>query len=195
MLFRSRKPPLRTIARADFETFMSSADSVWDCYAFACHDNPGYRKIDWDKFTDAGYRRLTATQRALNNINLMDGQICNGGLVQLFFNYHDAIEEVVTAVNTLEWSELTGRFEDKYAEAFIRPGNAGSFEGLNAEFQKKARKRPWKEAAKAFKAAVDEFDFEDFDDWYYEDETRAELVRQIKRMMRERADDLFEVMN
>jgi hypothetical protein len=190
-LWGGDKRPLRVVSRAEFAAFVASDCDVWGCYDFACHNNPAYREIDWDHFSDAGYQKLTPTQRTLNNLNIANDQILNGGLVQLFFNWVEHIEHFVSAINTLGWPELTRRFEEKYAEAFIQPGNAGSLDSLNNRFQKDVRERPWAEAAKSFTAAYDHFDFMDFDSWYYEDETTAELVRQIKRMMRERTDDLF----
>ena len=186
--------PLRAIRRFDLEGHYANLRTIWDCYALACHDNPAYRAIYWDHFNDNGYQRLTTAQRTLNNINLFDGQVRNGGLVQLFFNFAEEIEIILTAVNHLGYVDLTERFERHYAEAFIAPAKAGKLEELNQEFQEGVKSQlPWEQAVKGFRQAYEEFDFNAFDTWWYSETTEQAVVTACTGFMRSNEGELFAV--
>lgn len=185
--------PLRSVTRAELDQFYSEAETLYNGYQFACDENPAYLAIDWNQLDDPEYQRLTRSQKTLNNLTILDGQVCNGGLVQLFFNYGDEIEHISAAVTHLGWQELTTRFEAKYAEAFVSPDKAGTLEALNDKFQDGVREKPWEEAVKGFQQAYEEFDFEDFDDWWYDKNTQKQARDAVVSFIRANEADLFSI--
>lgn len=185
--------PVRPVSRSALEAFYASAESIDDCYAFVCHDNPRYIAIDWNSFTDAGYHQLTRPQQVINNLNVADGQIKNGGIEQLFMNWHACAAEFRSAVHDLGWQDLIVRFDPVYGLAFGSSEKAGFMAAINSAFQTAVKTQPWSHAAAQFNRVYREVDGGEFNDWYYRDQMRAELTAAIVRYLRANEHDAFEI--
>ena len=185
--------PLRQVTRAQLDAFFAAPRSIHDCYTFACHDNPRYRAIDWNMFGDVEYEKLTRPQQVLNNVNLASGQICNGGIAQLFFNFQEHMDHISSAIEAFGWDEFSQRFHKLFGEAFTAPAMIGKIGALQSDFQAAARTKPWDEAATHFQMVYELVDGDAFDNWFYDEKTEAKFQAAAVRYVKANAADLFQI--
>jgi hypothetical protein len=114
-------------------------------------------KIDWFDPNTPAFQLLTRPQQVLILVGMLDGDILNGGIGQLFFNYAPrvpAMQEALEEMGCSAASQLIDRELDRLAEVNFIP----RWLEARAVFADKSNgtKEDWEQAWGAFMAFVDE---------------------------------------
>jgi hypothetical protein len=130
--------------------------SLWDPLIDA---NP---RLMAEDFGDAAFlAKVTPGMRLFLVLGVFDGQVCNGGITQFFWNCRATIFAVQNALNELGEMELLAYY-DRALDALA--GNRTRWQELRAEY---ARSAPSADAWQAFRRSYDLLDLSWFDKAYF----------------------------
>ena len=107
---------------------------------------------------------LTQGQETLASLAVLDHQVENGGLLQLFWNCPGRLEHVVPSLRALGLDGLARDLDRAVAQ-------------VNGKFEPFERLRTGDDAGGGFAEAAEQFDFEWFDDKYLGRYERGKLVQ------------------
>jgi hypothetical protein len=188
------KPPdtRRKATAAELETFYSAADNpFWDFGDFLLWGNPNFTRVRWRALSDRAIKRLPAVQRVVLVMNIVDGEINNGGIEQLFFNRVYDMDIIAHDVDAFGWEEFAVRFRRQYDAAFGSKKRA-LIENLNRRFQVAvARGGDHNEAWGEFRKVYAEVPGGELNDWYYEEPTKRQFNRAMLQFVRNHEPELI----
>lgn len=146
--------------------------SYWDPLIDA---NPKLMSEDFGN--EAFLAIVTPGQRLFLLLGVFDGQVCNGGITQFFWNCQGTIFPVRDALEELGESDVLKRYE-KALDALA--GKQGRWQALRAEW---ARLAPGDEAWGSFRQSyelldLDWFNQDYFNKWGYDAEGKWVMVRE-----------------
>jgi Domain of unknown function (DUF4375)/HEAT repeats len=75
------RPVLRTLLDADRSTARAAAEAL-----LASHGLDGHEKRRWQRYEERGLAGLELAEQHLLAVQMLDAEVCNGGLDQYFFN-------------------------------------------------------------------------------------------------------------
>jgi len=177
---------------AELELFYAAAEHpLWDFGDFLLWGNPAFAKLKWQTMNDVVIKRLPAPQRVVLAMNIVDGQINNGGIEQLFFNHVHDIDVIAECVAAFGWTEFSARFQVLY-ETALSDERRGRIEGFNKAFQQAvARNGDHIEAWSEFRKVYTEVSGDALNDWYYEQPTSQQFNQAMLKFVCAHERDLI----
>jgi hypothetical protein len=106
-------------------------------------------------------RKLTSGQQLLILLGVLDGQICNGGITQFFWNYPEYAFDVRDAIDRLRDVAMLTNYE-RALEALV--GNRGRWFELREECYRAEGSPAWE----SFRQSYDLLDLRWFDEAYFD---------------------------
>jgi hypothetical protein len=104
---------------------------------------------------------MTAGLRAILDLNLLDGQVCNGGITQFFWNFPETVGGVYEALELIGKTDLLASFDRAVGQVV---GKREDWHGL----RQRAFADPGKPDWEPFRQSYELLDLGWFDDDYYD---------------------------
>lgn len=165
---------------AEFEAISPEEDFVLHNYEeHLVFGNPKFKNI-YNEFPrgceDKGLRPyLTPGQRLLIQVAIFDGQVCNGGLTQFFWNYPEDIFEAYDAIKILDDQELLKNYE-RALEGLM--GKKSDWLQLRNEWIGEQDTPQWEKFQKSYETLkIGWFDEAYYDKWGYNERKERVIVK------------------
>ncbi|MGD9979325.1 MAG: DUF4375 domain-containing protein [Hyphomonadaceae bacterium] len=182
----------RKATAAELEIFCAAADDpFWDFGDFLLWGNPRFARLKWRSLSDRAIKRLPVVQRVVLVMHIVDGEINNGGIEQLFFNHVYDMEIIAHDVDAFGWEEFTTRFRRQY-DAVFGSKKRDFIENLNRRFQAAvARGGDHNEAWVEFRKVYAEVPGDELNDWYHEEPTKRQFNVAMLQFIRDHEPELI----